>query len=253
MDTQKHNKDIVEQFSKQARAYSAMAPHHDALERLITMTSACEGDTVLEIACGSGIVACEFAKYTKQVTGIDMTPGMLDQARKFQAKQALDNLTWDLGDVESLPYGDHSFSIVVSRFGFHHFLDPFKVLSEMKRVCTQDGMVLVVDVSLPDSKIDSYNEMERNRDCSHVAALSWTQFSELFEKVGFKKLHTDGYSMRIELQEQLRASFPRDVGALEAMILSDVGMDNLGIKVTEENGTHFLHYPIHIFAAQNGR
>ncbi|ANW95568.1 hypothetical protein AXE80_04435 [Wenyingzhuangia fucanilytica] len=250
MNSKKHNENIVEQFSKQASGYSAINSHSDALEKLISITSASKNDEVLDIACGSGIVSCEFAKHTNHVTGIDMTQGMLDEAKKLQTKFNLKNLTWQIGDVENLPYDDNSFSIVVSRFGFHHFLNPLKVLSEMKRVCKPDGVVIVVDVSLPDTKIKKYNEMEKNRDCSHVAALSLTEFSRLFEKIGFKNVNTDFYSMKIELNEQLQASFPSDSTALKNMIIADVGIDDLGINVIEINGQYFLHYPIQIFYAK---
>ncbi|UNY99906.1 methyltransferase domain-containing protein [Zhouia spongiae] len=250
MDTKNHNKNIVEQFSKQAGGYTSITSHSDSLDKLISISSASEGDNVLDVACGSGIVSCEFAKHTRHVTGIDITRGMLDEAKKLQAEQQLDNITWQIGTVENLPYKDHAFSIVISRFGFHHFLNPLKVLSEMRRVCKPGGIVMVVDVSLPDSKIKKYNEMEKNRDHSHVAALSSTEFSELFEKTGFRNLNTDFYSMKIELNEQLKASFPRDPDALKNMIIADVGVNELGIGVTKVNDAFFLHYPIQIFSAK---
>lgn len=250
MDTKKHNKNIVEQFSKQARGYTSITSHSDSLDKLISITSASKKDEVLDIACGSGIVSCEFAKHTNNVTGIDMTQEMLVEAKKMQTKLHLKNLTWQIGDVENLPYADNSFSIVVSRFGFHHFLNPLKVLSEMKRVCKPNGVVMVVDVSLPDSKVKKYNEMEKNRDYSHIAALSLTEFSHLFEKVDFKDVNTDFYSMKIELKEQLKASFPSDSIALKNMIIADIGVDDLGINVTEINSEYFLHYPIQIFSAK---
>ena len=153
MDAKNHYKNVVEQFTKQASAYTSISSHSDALEKLISISSASKKDDVLEIACGSGIVACEFARHTNSVTGIDMTQGMLDEAKKLQLEQQLKNITWQIGDVENLPYKDNNFSIVISRFGFHHFLNPLKVLSEMKRVCKPNGIVLIVDVSVPDSKI----------------------------------------------------------------------------------------------------
>lgn len=250
MDVKNHHKNIVEQFSKQAGGYTAITSHSDALEKLIALSAASKNDHVLDIACGSGIVACAFAKHTAHVTGIDMTQGMLEEAQKLQAKQNIQNVSWQIGDVESLPYQDNSFSIVVSRFGFHHFLNPGKVLSEMKRVCKPDGIVLVVDVSLHDSQIEKYNEMEKNRDCSHVAALSLTQFATLFAEAGFKKVATDAYSMKIELEEQLNASFPTDADRLKNMIINDVGVNELGINVTKINDAYFLYYPIQIFAAK---
>ena len=250
MENKNHNKNILEQFSKQAAGYSSITSHRSALDKLIGMSSASINDTVLDIACGSGIVSCEFAKYAYHVTGIDLTQEMINEAKKLQSSNNLQNITWDIGDVNNLPYPANHFSIVVSRFGFHHFLNPYKVLSEMKRVCIPNGVVMVVDVSLPDSKIDKYNLMERNRDSSHVAALSVSEFTNLFKKVSFKSLNTDFYSMQIGLKEQLKASFPSDANALENMIFADVGVNDLGINISKLNNEYFLHYPIHIFSAK---
>lgn len=250
MDAKKHNVNIAEQFSKQANGYTSIISHYDALEQLIQISSANMNDTVLDIACGSGIVSCEFAKHTKHVTGIDMTQEMINEAKKLQAKANLQNIDWRIGDVTNLPYADNHFSIVVSRFGFHHFLNPQKVLSEMKRVCKPNGIVMVVDVSLPDAKIEKYNEMERNRDCSHVAALSLSEFAIIFESIGFDKLEKAHYIMQINLEEQLKASFPQDVIALKNSILQDIGIDDLGINVTKNDKGVFLNYPIHIFSAR---
>jgi 2-polyprenyl-3-methyl-5-hydroxy-6-metoxy-1,4-benzoquinol methylase len=46
-------------------------------------------DTVLDVACGPGLVVCAFAPYAGRVTGIDMTPATLDRARRFAAKQGV--------------------------------------------------------------------------------------------------------------------------------------------------------------------
>jgi len=92
--------------------------------------------------------------------------------------------------------------------------------------------------------------MEKIRDCSHVAALSVTEFSTLFEQAGFNKLNSDFYTMKIELEEQLKASFPSDSDTFKNMIIADVGVNDLGINVTKENNEYFLYYPIHIFLAR---
>ncbi|WP_020532508.1 class I SAM-dependent methyltransferase [Flexithrix dorotheae] len=250
MDQKKHNEKIVAQFSKQASGYTSLPSHSEALERLLQLSSVQQDDNVLDIACGSGIVSCEFAKIARHVTGIDMTVKMIDEARKLQVKKGLQKISWEIGDVTDLPYADNHFSIVVSRFGFHHFLNPFQVLSEMKRVCKPKGVVMVVDVSLPDTKIEKFNEMEKNRDNSHVAALSYTAFQKLFKKAGFSQVQQDEYVMQIGFDEQLAASFPTNIEALRKMILQDVGKDELGVNVTKINEKVYLNYPIHIFCAR---
>lgn len=253
MNSTEHNQKIVEQFSKQARGYTGIKSHSDALQKLIKMSNVGKDDIVLDIACGSGIVSCAFAEYAKHVTGIDMTKEMLKEARKKQEVGGFSNLQWDLGLVEQLPYENGQFSIVVSRFGFHHFLDPGKVLSEMMRVCKRGGVILVVDVSLPDHYIDCYNAMESIRDDSHVAALSISQFQELFKNVGIESLKHDTYTMVISLKEQLKASFPTDATTFRKMVIDDIGQNKLGVQVTQKKEGVYLYYPIHIFAMVRGK
>src|SRR5262249_56206121 len=95
----------------------------------------------------------------------------LDRARAHAAQLGLTNVTWCQGDVLPLPWPDASFSIVTSRFAFHHFLDPLAVLREMRRVAAPGGRVVVVD-STPDTRCaDAFNRMERLPDPSHVPSL----------------------------------------------------------------------------------
>jgi ubiquinone/menaquinone biosynthesis C-methylase UbiE len=91
---------------------------------------------------------------------------MIEHARMLQQTKGLTNVSWQVGDVRPLPYADALFSIVASRYAFHHFLDPGAVLAEMKRVCTPGGKVAVIDVTAsPDpTKAAAYNRMEKLRD-----------------------------------------------------------------------------------------
>jgi ubiquinone/menaquinone biosynthesis C-methylase UbiE len=132
-----HKERILDQFTRQAVPFSTAAAirNEDALNRIVRMAEAGPDDTVLDVACGPGLLACAFARVARHVTGIDLTPAMLEQARELQRQQGLENLTWREGAVLPLPYDDGCFSVVCSRFAFHHFLDPLAVLKEMQRVC----------------------------------------------------------------------------------------------------------------------
>ena len=71
---------------------------------------------------------------------------MIEEARKRQQSMGLTNMEWRVGDVLPLPFADSSFSAVITRYSFHHFLEPEAVLTEMVRVCQPGGRVAVVDV-----------------------------------------------------------------------------------------------------------
>ena len=166
MDNQNdHTKSIIRQFTLQAIPFSQMPADSrvEALRLYCELSQVSDEDTVLDVACGPGLVACEFAAIARQVTGIDITPAMIEQAEKLQKERGLTNLTWQVSDVTTLPYGDASFSLVFTRFSFHHFIDPLAVFREMMRVCICGGRVVVVDVALSPDKLVAYNRMEKLR------------------------------------------------------------------------------------------
>jgi 2-polyprenyl-3-methyl-5-hydroxy-6-metoxy-1,4-benzoquinol methylase len=126
-----HQESILDQFTRQAIPFNTSPGIKDeiALNYLIEASGAGPGDTVLDVACGGGIVVCGFARVVKHATGIDLTPAMIERSKQLQKEKGLTNVTWKVGDVLPLPFPDASFSIVTSRFAFHHFLDPFAVLA----------------------------------------------------------------------------------------------------------------------------
>jgi ubiquinone/menaquinone biosynthesis C-methylase UbiE len=140
MTTSSHRDLIVDQFTRQATPFSTAKTiaNEEALQRLLEACGAGPEDTVLDVACGGGLVVCAFAQVVRRAEGIDITPAMLDRARALAAEKGLTNTHWRHGDVLPLPYPDASFTIVSSRFTFHHFQDPLGVLREMKRVCAPD-------------------------------------------------------------------------------------------------------------------
>ena len=71
---------------------------------------------------------------------------MIEEARRKQKSMGLTNIDWQIGDVLRLQFAVSSFSAVITRYSFHHFLDPKAVLVEMVRVCQLGGRVVVIDV-----------------------------------------------------------------------------------------------------------
>src|SRR5262245_41056251 len=128
---------ILDQFTRQAVPFAEMPAHSndEANRLLVEMAGVGPADTVLDVACGPGLVACPLAEVARHVTGIDLTPAMIEQAQARQRAKGLTNLTWLVGDAVPLPFPDAAFSVVVTRYSFHHFLDPRAVLAEMVRVC----------------------------------------------------------------------------------------------------------------------
>jgi ubiquinone/menaquinone biosynthesis C-methylase UbiE len=249
---QEHQNDIVKQFSKQAIPFTQIPGHYDAMQVLLEMSGVNDDDEVLDVACGPGMVACEFARHAKHVTGVDITAAMINQAQKKQLNQNLINLDWVLGEAVSLPYGDNQFSLVITRYSFHHFLSPEKALAEMTRVCKPGGRVLVADVVVEPDKSECYDRLEILRDPSHTHALTKDEFAEIFGKSNLVECRRSGYIVDIELEAQLKASFPNpgDEHVIREMVMKDIGKNHIGINARNVDGQIHYSVPIAVFVGR---
>src|SRR6185295_8236859 len=97
------------------------------------------GMTVLDVACGTGNLAIPAARTGATVTGVDIAPNSVQQARENAKAEGL-NVSFDEGDAEALPYADASFDTVVTMFGAMFAPRPELVASELKRVCRPGGL-----------------------------------------------------------------------------------------------------------------
>jgi ubiquinone/menaquinone biosynthesis C-methylase UbiE len=239
-----HTEQIRDQFTRQAVPFAGAAQirSEDWLNRIVEMAQAGPPDTVLDVACGPGLLACAFARMAKHVTGIDTTPKMLEQARVLQRQLGLDNLTWHEGEVPPLPYPDASFSIVATRFAFHHFLDPLAVLKEMRRVCCGGGRIVVVDSAPDRAKAEAFNRMERLRDPSHVRALPAEELVALFAAAGLPAPRVRREALPYELDSFLARSFPKegDEDRIRHMFAESLEDDMLGLSaIKTDDRIHF--------------
>ena len=135
--------DGITQFKEmQKQSWSHFAPF-EALTtaeaaRLVDHARLAPGMRVLDVGCGTGVVAITAARLGAIVTAIDLTPQLLDRARE-NARLAQVQVDWHEGDVESLPFEDGRFDAVVSQFGHIFAPRPEVTVSEMLRVLRPGG------------------------------------------------------------------------------------------------------------------
>jgi SAM-dependent methyltransferase len=129
---------IAGDFGQIAKYYASQA--EDFIKRLDLKP----GMQVLDVACGTGNTALPAATTGASVTGVDIAPNLVEQARQ-NAKAAGLNAKFDEGDAEALPYEDASFDAVVTMFGAMFAPRPELVAAELKRVCRPGGVIAMAN------------------------------------------------------------------------------------------------------------
>ena len=108
--------------------------------RLVKRAGVRAGQRVLDVACGTGVVSVTAARLGARVTGLDLTPKLLERARENAGIAAVE-IDWHEGDVEKLPFGDAEFDVVLSQFGHIFAPRPEVAAGEMLRVLKPGGTI----------------------------------------------------------------------------------------------------------------
>jgi SAM-dependent methyltransferase len=137
------------EFKQEAQAawaagdYDAMMRQEGLYEvgaRLVRRLGMGAGEDVLDVACGTGNAAIPAAQAGASVTGLDLTPAMLEAARA-RGKAAGVAVEWTEGDAEDLPFGDQRFDVILSTFGCMFAPRHEVVADEIARVLRPGGRV----------------------------------------------------------------------------------------------------------------
>lgn len=180
-------------------------------------------DTVLDVGCGAGLLACQLARHAGRVTGVDLVPEMLEAAAAMQARAGVANVGWRQADVPPLPFADGSFSVVTTRLCLHHTPDPAAVTAEMARVCAPGGRVVIIDEVAPadPGTADRYNAWERTRDPSHERFLPATEHLATLRRLGLDVGEPRLFLRELALDVVLENSYPREGHAAAMAALED--------------------------------
>lgn len=155
-------------------------------------------DLVLDVASGT----CENGKYISQFAhyiGVDISSIALEMAKDYSN----DNFSVVKADVESLPFDDNKFDVVLSTYSLEHFLNPKKVVDEMYRVCKKQGKIILISPAwdFPLSLPSSLRRLNRLQKVKFVFKKSLKQLSLLLFRDNFlpiiinnPSIFEDGYS-----------------------------------------------------------
>lgn len=152
--------------SQVTEMFDNISGHYDRMNRLITfgmdvgwrkkvlkIVADSQPDSILDIATGTGDMPILMkSTQAERIIGIDISSGMLEVAKQKIKDQKLENLiSFELGDAENLPYDDGSFDAATVSYGIRNFQDLKKGLSEILRVLSTDGTLVILETSVPQS------------------------------------------------------------------------------------------------------
>jgi SAM-dependent methyltransferase len=137
--------DAIAQFKQgQKEGWAHFAPLEafttPAAARLVRHAGVTQSMRVLDVGCGTGVVAITAARLGAHVQAVDLTPQLLERARE-NGRIAEVNIEWREADVEELPFGDGQFDMVLSQFAHIFAPRPEVAIRQMLRVLRSGGTI----------------------------------------------------------------------------------------------------------------
>lgn len=216
-------------------------------EEFITRLALRPGETVLDVACGTGNLAIPAGRTGARVTGVDIAPNLIVEAR-LEARTAGLSITFDTGDAESLPYGDDQFDTTVTMFGAMFAYRPLRAAAELLRVTRPGGRVAMANWT-PDGFI---GKMLR----AHTAVvppaagvpspLGWGQEEVVRERFG------SGVGSLSFTRRTLELRFPFPPAAVTELFATCYGPTITTLRATDPAGASSLREELtHLFHEHN--
>jgi ubiquinone/menaquinone biosynthesis C-methylase UbiE len=117
----------------------------EGIDRHLRLFEGIPRETILDAGCGSGLMSRLLASRfpETEVVGLDLNPDYLAYARGCATAERLPNLSFEQGDVQSLPFADGVFDVVWSQWVLYFLLRPDLALREFRRVLRPGGVVLI--------------------------------------------------------------------------------------------------------------
>lgn len=217
---------IREEFTHQSQSFGASAAMSSA-QTLGVLTELVPADPKarwLDIACGPGVVSRALAARVGTVTGVDLTPAMVEEAERQALEQGIANVSFLLGDATALDFTDGSFDGAITRFSLHHIPVPSRVPAEMARLVRPGGWVVVGDQVTDDDGEGAawHQEIERLRDPTHWASQRLGRLREIGVEAGLELEEERLVPIKIDYEDWLaRGSAGQSASPLIDKLLAD--------------------------------
>jgi ubiquinone/menaquinone biosynthesis C-methylase UbiE len=157
----------------------------------VALASLKEGETVVDLGSGGGLdcfLAAKRVGLKGKIIGVDMTPEMLDKARRNCRKGGYKNVEFRLGEIENLPVADNTADVVISNCVINLSPEKQRVFNEAFRVLKPGGRLMISDMVL----LKAISEAVKKSVLGYIGCVSGAemknQYLKLIENAGFKEV-----------------------------------------------------------------
>jgi len=197
-----------------------------AQENLLAETNPVPGEKVLDVSCGTGLITLPVAKLIQPdgaVAGVDLSDGMIKEARTRARNQKLNHISFKREDAEALGFPDNSFDVAVCSLGMMYFPDPVQAVREMYRVLASGGraVTLVWGERKKCGWVEIFPITDR-RVKSEVCPLFFqlgtgNTLLQIFEEAGFENTICSRFSYNLHFRDDKQACMAAFLGGAVAL------------------------------------
>jgi SAM-dependent methyltransferase len=214
----------VRQFGTSAANYLTSPVHATGadLERLVSVAHKLRPARALDLGCGAGHATFALARDGEcRVTAYDPSSEMLAVVAHEAEVRGHKTVDTCVGAAEVLPFGDHTFDFIVTRYSAHHWADVPRALSECARVMTYGGRLVVIDVISPEKPLfdTSLQVIEFLRDASHVRDYRVSEWVAMLRAAGLAEPTVAPWKVPLDFKSWIAriGTSPPRVAALQAV------------------------------------
>ena len=158
-DSTSHTQKVDRLFGAIAARYNlvndiqSLGLHRVWKRRVVALANLNEGETGLDLCCGTGDIAIGLAKRGGSIVGMDLNRPMLNQAAACLAKRGEQRVSLAQADALNLPLGDHTLDLVTIGYGLRNLANMEDGLREITRVLKPGGRLLILDFGKPANRL----------------------------------------------------------------------------------------------------